>query len=532
MKKSILLCGAWALLSATIALVADDCNNISGHTFFWVRPQFQSASPERMVLWGDRITAKRSVCGMLQLVPFGGKSINRSGLGQFFMPWGSCDLDVEYVTEATKNSQFTPGAMSQQFGIYPSDLENGTFKSTICINPYQSVAGLGLTWRQYIWTLPDCDNHLWFEISSPIERVKNVVCLNEKLDPNNTDLIQTLSDCSLGLPQNMTEAFKQASWCYGKIDNCGCQQKVGLADIECKVGYEWLNHDCCFFESYAGILFPTGNAPTARYMFEPILGHNKHYGVLFGTSGIFEFRACENECNFALAIDYNGLYLADRVERRSFDLNNCPWSRYMQVYLNMDQALEAQSLYNNGNQNKSRILYTPGINVFTKDMIVTPGLANTLNTALIYNQRCFELELGYNFYVRDAETVRLACCWQEGPALKAITDGQGYTNAYQCINNFVVSTDTNDQQPKPVVGGYGTGGNEGYGNNLIRAKDLDLQSAAMPAILTNTVYGSLGWHWDDCKYPLFVGLGASYEMVNNNAALERWLAWGKFGWTF
>lgn len=530
MKKIILLCGAWALLSATIALVADDCNNISSHTFFWVRPQFQTASPERMVLWGDRITAKREVCGQLQIVPFGGRSTNRSDLGQFFMPWGSCDLDVAYVRPSTQNSQFAPGAVAQQFGIYVTDPVNGSFKSTICLNPYQSVAGLGLTWRQYLWTLPDCENHLWFEISTPIERVKNVVCLTENLDPNNTDLIQTLSNCTLALPQNMTEALKQSSWCYGKIDNCGCMQKTGLADIECKVGYEWLSNDCCFFESYAGVLFPTGNAPKARYVFEPILGHNKHYGVLFGTSGIFEFKSCECDCSFALAIDYNGLYLADGIERRSFDLKNCPWSRYMQVYQNLEQALEAQALFDKGDIIKSLVWHTPGINVFTRDMLVTPGLASTLNTALIYNQRCVEFEMGYNFYARDAETVRLACCWQEGPALKAIGTGQGYTNPHQCINNFITSTLATDFQPKPPISDGDT--NQGYGNNVIRASDLDLQSAAMPAIITNTVYASLGWHWDECKYPLFVGFGGSYEMVNNNVALDRWLAWGKLGWTF
>ena len=534
MKKIILLCSAWALLSATIALVADDCTDISGHTFFWVRPQFQSGSPERLVLWGDRITAKRSVCGMIQLVPFGGKSINRSDLGKFFLPWGSCDLDVEYVPLNRENGLFTPGALSQYFGIYPVDMpdpltgvDRSIFKSNICVNPYQTVAGLGLTWRQYLWTLPDCENHLWFEISSPIEQVKNTVCLTETLSKDNTKLITTVSGCQLGLPQNMTEAFKQASWCYGKIDNGACMTKVGLADLEFKVGYEWLNHDCCFFESYAGVLFPTGNTPTARYMFEPILGHNKHYGVLFGTSGIFEFRSCENDCDFALAIDYNGLYLQEAVERRSFDLVNRPWSRYMQVYLNHDQAIFAHNI---NNLTEQKIFGTPGINVFTKEMIVEPGLANTLNTALIYHQRCFEAEVGYNFYVRDAETVRLACCWQEGPALKDISQGAGYTNVYQTINNFIISETPCDQQPLPAVPFAGIDAT--YDNNLIRAKDLDLRSAAHPAFLTNTIYGSLGWHKDCCKYPLFLGIGGSYEMTNSNFALDRWLVWGKFGWTF
>lgn len=533
MKKNMLLGSAFLLFGSVLALVADDCSNISGHTFFWVRPQFQSCSPERMVLWGDRITSKRSVCGMLQIVPFGGKSTNHADIGKFFMPHGSCALDVEYVPVGRQMGQFAPGALSQYFGIYPVAQPNGagidqsTFKSAICINPTQSVAGLGLTWRQYLCQLPGCDYHLWVELSSPIECVKNTVCLKENVSSDNTPLIQTLPDCNIGLPQNMTEAFKQKSWCFGKIDNYACMKKTGLADIELKVGYEWLNSDCCFFESYAGILFPTGNRPNARYMFEPILGHNRHYGMLFGTSGIFEFRNCQNDCNFALAIDYNGLYLTEGLERRSFDLKNNPWSRYMPVYLNQDQAIYA---YNLADPVKKLIYSTPGINVFTKDMFVTPGLVTTFNTALIYHQRCLEAEIGYNFYARDAETVRLACCWQEGPALKDISRGAGWTNPYQTIDNFVLSPVGPDIQPLPPVQTPTIAMT--YGNNLIREKDIDLQSATHPATITNTFYGSLAWHWDTCRCPIFAGIGGSYEMPNTNLALERWLVWGKFGMTF
>ena len=62
------------------------------------------------------------------------------------------------------------------------------------------------------------------------------------------------------------------------------RRKTGVADVELKIGYDALCTECCFVNGYVGVLVPTGNRPQAKYVFEPIVGHNHHVGVLFGSA--------------------------------------------------------------------------------------------------------------------------------------------------------------------------------------------------------------------------------------------------------
>src|SRR5205814_7945427 len=114
-----------------------------------------------------------------------------------------------------------------------------------------------------------------------------------------------------------------------------------------------------------------------------------------------------------------------RTQRRSFDLKNKPWSRYISVYANEEQAQEAAD-------SLDTTLATPGINVFTKSLKITPGLAHNINTAFVFTCRTFEGEIGYNFYAKRSEHAKLACCWVEGPAIKHF-NGLGETNPIRDI---------------------------------------------------------------------------------------------------
>ncbi len=508
-------------------IVGGDCHTrATSHTFFSVRPQYQSGTPERITLLRDRMAARaRDFCyGTVQLVPYTSVSREASSIGTFFMPFGSCALSVAYVGQGTSTFGKIPGALSQHFGIYPSGAaegERGSFRSSISIAPRQTVFGFGMTYRQVICTLPACENFLWLEASAPIMHVRNKVHLCEAVDPHNGPLMSEANGASL--PQNMTEAFKQPSWCYGRIDNCRHMDVTHLGDIELKVGYEWLKNGCCFFESYFGLLVPTGNRVTGRYVFEPMVGHNKHWGAMLGNSGIFEFRTWDSGSTLAFAIDINALYLADRVECRSLDLKYRPWSRYMQVYASKAQASVAADLARAGDVKNALILHTPGINVFTQPLRVSPRTIKTINTGFVFNHSTLQGEFGYNFYARDAECVKLAGPWRTGSALKAIERGAGTTNPYQTINHFIESSASGDTEPVGV---------QDYDKNLLSERDLDFESAAHPAVVTHTAYAAFGWHHDVHELPCFVGFGALYEMCDDNTGLNRWGLWLKGGVSF
>jgi hypothetical protein len=67
---------------------------------------------------------------------------------------------------------------------------------------------------------------------------------------------------------------------------------------------------------------------------------------------------------------------------------------------------------------------------------------------------------------------------------------------------------------------------------LITTDDLDLRSAAHPCSQQQTIYGALGYHYDDYCYPTVLGIGGSYQFCEYNTALNQWMLWGKVAVSF
>ena len=64
--------------------------------------------------------------------------------------------------------------------------------------------------------------------------------------------------------------------------------------LKLKLGMIMLRNDCSYLYTYVGVLAPTGTKPKAEYVFEPIIGENRHVGVLTGGSGGFQiWSGCE-----------------------------------------------------------------------------------------------------------------------------------------------------------------------------------------------------------------------------------------------
>ncbi|TET06382.1 hypothetical protein E3J79_02280 [Candidatus Dependentiae bacterium] len=492
-----------------------DCNIVS-HSFFSVRPLYQSASPERVTLFRDRLHAcEDGWNGTVQLTFFGSRTKEPWRLASFFGPSCKPQFTVTSANTGDIGDHTVTGApeyrdiVAQHFNIY---FKNGrVFEGFFCLDPEQTVAGLGITYKQGIYER-DNGKYFWIELSSPLTHIKNQMCIHETVKSDGELL-------SLDAVGSISEAFRQCSWNFGKIDPYVNHIETRFADLEAKIGYEWLSIDCCFLESYIGVLIPTGNCVSAKYVFEPIVGHNQHTGATMGSSGIFEWWSSEEQdCYAQYAFDWHSLYLFEKIEMRSFDLKGKPWSRYMPVYRNKDQAQLAAQLWNNGKYTEAILLHTPGINVFTQPLCVNPGFAHTFNSAFILTCKNVRGEIGYNVFARSAECVRLTCCWEEGPALKDIS-GKGDTNHVNTINETFNCTEVR------LTVTY-------YDDNIITECDLDLASAAHPAMISHTIYGSLGCYWDDSKFSCFIGTGCAYEFANDNAALDRWIAWIKGGISF
>ncbi len=312
---------------------------------------------------------------------------------------------------------------------------------------------------------------------------------------------------------NMTEAFAQSNWLYGKVNNCADLSAWGVSDVEVTFGYNALFSETCDFNAYIGFVAPTGtkiNQYNAAYIWRPVIGNNHHWGLLFGAHACFYLREF-GQHSLRLEFDAEGQYLFKNTQWRSFDLvQQGQWSRYLEVYQNVAAATTASGESYPLDINAG----TSGINVFTTCAQVSPKFTTNTNTGLIYNYCGLQAEVGFNFYVRQAEEIS-KCSWNTDVAVKDI-DGTGGTNTARTIkNNFHLSDITLQSGYTPVT-----------------LADLDLNSAAHPTMLSHTVYAAAGWNWDDLSIPVFIGAGGSYEFTTVNTALDRWLLFGKIGISF
>jgi len=541
MKKflvlAVLLSVASSALGAKYANVCDSCDcAVTSKSFFSMRPKYQLNSPERLTFFRGRDEARvDGRGGAMEFAVFGGKSTSSDKLARYFLP--GCNTSLRIVeSDLIENEVVEPedvGIVADHLGIKTVD---GTYDSTICIRPQHSYVGVGWTYRQRF-----CENDegraWWVQFSAPVVRVRNDLRFNENIDNDGGGVDPNYEP--FGAVATAQDAFTQTNlcpdsddklWTCGKIALCG-KKKTGLADIEIALGREVVKGETCMLESYAGVIIPTGNKPKAEYLFEPIVGNNKHAGVFFGSSMGFEVWHHETEDkNLMVYWDIDGKYLFNRTEKRMFDLHCKEWSRYMTVYECKEQAQEAYDLCTSTDITEVRqgfFTYTPGANVFCQDLKVKPRYQRTINVALVYNSCAFQGELGYNFFCREAECVELDCPWKSSAALRSLFQqdtvttsgvGCGRTDSVQNICNFYGDLNSVDF--------------DDYDLNIIKVSDLNLQSAAHPGMTTHTIYGALGRSWDDRDYPIIMGVGGSYQFATSNLGMNKWMLWGKLGFSF
>lgn len=515
-----------ALFAAIVLLPSMNAKDVTSKSHFSSRQQFQSASPELVsgCRYSKEAAQKSSWGGHFQAVLFGGSSSSSDDLGKYFMPFGSSSVKVSEVLipndQTTLHAQhfniLTQRAAAPGAGILVDARENqsaqaqNTFKSTISLSPREWSVGLGLHYHQIL--MGKKSNHpLWLSLSAPIVHVERDVRLKEVIANDGGGAAAPIVNAQ-PLFGDMEDALHQKAWLYGKIDNHS-HKKTGIGDIETKLGFVVAQTDYVLFDLAIGVIIPTSNKQKNHFMFEPQLGNGQHVGIL-GQADFFLLLA-ENDkgsCRFAYQAALNVQYLFENTQKRSFDLIDKPWSRYVEMYASATQAAQFLAL---GGQ-AANLRSTPGINLLTQDAKVRPGANVTWNNALTLNCCSWEFEVGYNFHAREAESVKLKHDWVESAAIKA-------------ANGLAMTNPTRDITANLALNGDGVPPNvlpENYSDALLKQSDLNLKSAAHPSLVSHIVYGAMGYHWN------MWGLtyGGSYEFPcqsTSNRGLSRWTLWLK-----
>ena len=513
MNKRILI-ALLATFSARSAFAVHGEGNVSGHTFFSVqRPPYASASPEKVSNFRLYRTCLKEdgIRGALEVVFFGSRTVRPGDIAEFFLPFGKRTLGVLEYKPGVSTGDNIPGKdiEARNFNIKTDPGSSTTFGSTLRFCPRQTLFGIGFTYKQAITTKHHCDDEgltgFWGEVSFPVVHVTNTMGMIETVTSTGGGVLAATGLNGVPFVPNMTDAFKQDSWKYGKI--CGKMSKWGVADIELKIGYNTIEMEKCHLNSYAGVVVPTGNKPQGHLMFEPIVGNNHHFGLMLGNNLGFEL-IHHGDHKVEMEWDTNSRFLFYNYQVRSYDLIDKAWSRYLSVYSNKTAA-QAAATAQDANSG------TAGINIFTGCFKVSPRFSFNLNNAYLYTHSCgFSAEVGYNFYSRQAEELKLKDTKFNSAAIESVV-GEGFTNPYRTIRNNLVPVDV-------AVADY----------QAIQLSDINIDSASHPAVLSNILYATVAYDRVWYCFPVFVSVGGSYEFSSVNTALHRWMAWGKFGFSF
>lgn len=474
-------------------------NDYTSHTTFVPRPLFHDVAAEKIALF-NQTPLNQNCYGSLgagfQAVVFASTSVNTAEIARFFLPFGKTQIVAgEDKSQAVDDN--TVDVLAKYFGVKTSDIDaNQTFQSTVQFKPKQNVQGLGLNYVQ------DFSKYgfkgIRLNIQTPILRVHNNLHAKESITNEGG------GDVPAGYVGSMMEAFTgdtvfgDKHFRYGKIAPCGLT-KWGLGDIEISIGSQ--NHELCVCQRgwWLGAVIPTGNKPKGEYLFEPIVGNNHHFGVIFG--GYYHHQVWTNHDDKEIWVHFHSQtrHLFPNKQRRSFDLVDKQWSRYIWLF---------------PSKTSSPTDVNPGINFLTLPVDVAPRSVLNINTAATYSCEGLLLEGGMNTFARQSEKVKLKCAYNGDAAIVGETDEEAPVSRSNATIRHFAGID-NDTKYTPF-----------------KESDINLASAAQPATLSYVFYASAGYQWLEIDYPSFISLGGSYEYSADNAGLERWMGWIKGGMAF
>ncbi len=356
------------------------------------------------------------------------------------------------------------------------------FSSNITLAPQRRVIGFAWNLR---FDLNAYLRHTWLEVFAPLVHVRQTTNLIERN-------VKGRGNYALGL-NNATQGLDNPEWCYGRILSCKTRTSTGLDDVKITFGWDFVKRECVVANWYANLFVPTYPGSKSHYLFESTIGSGGHVGLGMGMD--VDFNVYDNgEFVLNLLFDARYAYFLPHHERRSIDLcANGEWSRYMLV------AKEGQPLSTS----------YPAINYFTRDVKVSPRSNAEFLTLIHLEHKRFNIELGYNFWWRQAESLKLTCNIENEVGIFDISQRVLFAPAPLTTSSqaTIIQAASAPLDPTPTY---------------VTNSDFNLESARMPKSITSKLFVAMGYDIEWRKRPILLGGGFSYEFAHTKAAYQQW----------
>ncbi|MFC1894635.1 hypothetical protein ACFLYH_01660 [Candidatus Dependentiae bacterium] len=453
----------------------------SRHTFLMPRAHGVNL-PMEMSLYHDLIfNYENKNQSNLQITPFFQATNSGSDIGEYF-GIGNGKNTIKISDTATGDGLPPFDEIFNRYLIHKQD-DASELAGTVRLTPKQRSGGLRLDFLQYL-KFPF--KNTFFKISAPIVYVENDLnfnVLDSHTDANNNTLLNFFRGDAITQPN---DANKQSALTNAKL-NTGRQCTFGVADIDLAYGYKLIEdkNKHLFFNIAATI--PTGSRVRSEYLFKPIYGNGHHFAAGCGIDASIKLWNNKKHCGkLIFALNYR--YLFEGTEKRTIPLksNSFKWAHY----------------YLAGEIGKTQNL-VPAANLLTQDVSVRPGNQFDAMLLFAFKSKKFLLDLGYNLFNKETESVSLKNEWIDNKYGLASQD-TNVTNQFDIANSLLT----------------------------INNSTLDISRASTPSQLTNKVFAALGYKFSVMKYPSNFGIGGSYEFASSNHEFENYAIWTKLGISF
>ncbi len=501
-----------SLLIAACVFGAVRAGDTTNKTFLLPRPAGVNL-PMEMTTFGELTMLEKEdrFGGNFQLVPFFQQSSNHSKIAEYFLINHKSTIRLATGTNPTDPSNATDLDINYLLHDIAWGTEGHKPAASFSLDPEQTIYGLRVDYHQ---NMDKILRGLYLTINLPIVHVENKkgsAVSNTTNSTAYTNVKTTLAEYLRGDYAKAQDAGgtitnSQLKLIYAKIG--GKQSDTGVADIDIALGYKFFNKEKYFGSVAIGLTIPTGNEADGVHMFTPIVGNGKHFGL--GADLNLGGRIWGDiDHNFKAIARMKYRYLFENSERRTFGIKGYNWGPYL---------LLVQAGVTHGTATS----LIPAANVTTLNADVTPGSQFDGILGITYNNGGFNLDLGYNAYIRENEHVHIKDAFEAGK----------YAVANRSYDTSSTAADDHHVTPGTITIGLNniTDGGAAAGTKAILSKDtLNSDAASTPSQFTNSLYAGLGYNFKEWDSPLMLGLGGKYEWASKNSALTQWDIYGKIG---
>jgi hypothetical protein len=192
--------------------------------------------------------------------------------------------------------------------------------------------------------------------------------------------------------------------------SCNHRVTTRFADLRAELGWDILQEDDWHFGLKADVAAPIGTRPNGDYLFEPIAGNGHHWEFGAGITAHVDFWQSEDR-NTRATFYFDGIvtHMFGGRQRRTFDLTNRPFSRYM-LAIRLKDTID-DNLQGNGITPSAQFdnEIAPVANLTNINVSVSIPVQTDILAMFNLTVHGWSWDIGYEFWARSCEDITLKC---------------------------------------------------------------------------------------------------------------------------